>query len=65
MSTVAADATVVALAGGESRRFGSDKLAAAVGATTVLDHLLSALPDEWPVVVVGAPRATTRPRARR
>ena len=61
MSTVAGDVTVVALAGGGSRRFGSDKLAATIRGTTVLDHLLSGLPEEWPVVVVGEPRTTARP----
>ncbi len=48
--------TVVVLAGGRARRFGSDKLAAPLRGTTVLEHLLGALPPGWPVVVVGAPR---------
>jgi molybdopterin-guanine dinucleotide biosynthesis protein A len=54
------DLTVVVLAGGQSRRFGSDKLAAPLGGTTVLDHLLDALPSAWPVVVVGEARDTAR-----
>ena len=54
------DVTAVVLAGGQSRRFGSDKLAAPLGGSTVLDHLLSALPPTWPVVVVGERRATAR-----
>ena len=37
----------VVLAGGESRRFGSDKLAAAVDQQTLLDHTLAALPDAF------------------
>ena len=52
--------SVVVLAGGAARRFGSDKLAAPLRGTTVLDHLLDALPPEWPVVAVGAPRTTRR-----
>lgn len=52
--------TVVVLAGGRSSRFGGDKLAAPLRGTTVLDHLLDALPPHWPVVVVGAPRAVGR-----
>ena len=44
--------TVVVLAGGESRRFGSDKLAAPLAGTTVLDHLLGSLPQEWAVMCV-------------
>ena len=59
MST-AEDVTVVVLAGGGSTRFGSDKLAAPMGGTTVLDHLLASLPADWPVVVVGAERPTVR-----
>ena len=38
------DVTVVVLAGGESRRFGSDKLAAPLGGSTVLDHVVAGLP---------------------
>ena len=55
------DVTAVVLAGGESRRFGSDKLAAPLRGTTVLDHLLRSLPARWPVVVVGPERPTVRP----
>jgi molybdopterin-guanine dinucleotide biosynthesis protein A len=56
-----APVTVLVLAGGESRRFGADKLSAGLRGTTVLDHLLSSLPPEWRVVAVGAPRETSRP----
>ena len=52
------DVTVVVLAGGESRRFGSDKLAAPLGGSTVLDHVVAGLPAAWPLVVVGAARPT-------
>jgi molybdopterin-guanine dinucleotide biosynthesis protein A len=59
----ATTATAVVLCGGDSRRLGSDgadKTAATLGATTVLDHLLDALPAEWPVVAVGPERPTRR-----
>ena len=39
---------------------GTDKTAAALGTTTVLDHLLDHLPDGWPVVAVGPERPTHR-----
>jgi molybdopterin-guanine dinucleotide biosynthesis protein A len=52
--------SVVVLAGGRSTRFGADKLAAPLRGTTVLDHLLDALPAGWPVVIVGQERATRR-----
>ncbi len=39
---------------------GADKTAAALGATTVLDHLLDGLPRDWSVVVVGPERPTRR-----
>ncbi len=54
------DVTVLVLAGGRSRRFGSDKLAAQLAGSTVLDHLISALPPTWPVVVVGERRVIAR-----
>lgn len=52
----AGDVTVVVLAGGTSRRFGSDKLVAPLRGSTVLDTAVASLPLEWPVVVVGPPR---------
>ena len=52
--------TVLVLAGGQSRRFGSDKLAAPLAGSTVLDHLLGSLPPAWQVVVVGERRPTPR-----
>jgi molybdopterin-guanine dinucleotide biosynthesis protein A len=55
------DVTALVLAGGSSRRFGSDKLSALLHGTSVLDHLLTSLPQAWPVIVVGARRETARP----
>ncbi len=55
------DVTVVVLAGGASTRFGSDKLAAPLRGSTVLDHLLHTLPGAWRVIVVGPERPTVRP----
>ena len=55
-----ADVSVVVLAGGTSRRFGSDKLSAPLRGSTVLDTVLSSLPADWPVVVVGPPRDCAR-----
>jgi len=55
------DASCILLCGGRSRRLGhSDKTAAALGDSTVLDALLDSLPPSWPVVAVGRPRETRR-----
>lgn len=49
--------TVLVLAGGSSRRFGSDKLAALLpDGRSVLDHCLVGMPSAWGVVVVGPSR---------
>jgi molybdopterin-guanine dinucleotide biosynthesis protein A len=53
---VPGDVTVVVLAGGTSRRFGSDKLDARLRGLTVLESIVGSLPAHWPVVVVGPPR---------
>jgi molybdopterin-guanine dinucleotide biosynthesis protein A len=55
------DVTVVVLAGGTSRRFGSDKLTAPLHGSTVLETVVRSLPQDWPVVVVGPPRDCGRP----
>lgn len=53
--------TVMVLCGGTSRRLGGrDKTRESLAGTTVLDHLLDALPSGWAVVCVGEERATTR-----
>lgn len=51
---------VVVLAGGGSRRFGSDKLAADLDGRPLLDSTLASIPPDLPVVVVGPERAVRR-----
>ena len=52
---------VIVLCGGTSRRMGEhDKTSESLAGTTVMDHLLDALPSSWEVVCVGEERATTR-----
>jgi molybdopterin-guanine dinucleotide biosynthesis protein A len=51
---------VVVLAGGGSRRFGSDKLAADLGGRPLFDLTLASVPADLPVVVVGPPRPVAR-----
>ena len=53
----------VVLAGGESRRFGSDKLAADLEGRTVLDRALDGLPPEAAIAVVGPQRPIDRAAA--
>ena len=52
---------VVVLAGGASRRFGSDKLAHDLEGLTLLDRALAGVPAGLPVVVVGPVRSVARP----
>ncbi|AKU15342.1 molybdenum cofactor guanylyltransferase [Luteipulveratus mongoliensis] len=54
------DVTAVVLCGGRSSRFGADKTRAPFSGTTVLDHLLDALPADWPIIAVGEQRRTAR-----
>jgi len=52
---------VIVLCGGTSNRLGGvDKTRESLAGTTVMDHLLDALPSGWTVVCVGEKRATTR-----
>ncbi len=52
----------IVLCGGNSRRLaGHDKTRESLAGTTVMDHLLDALPSGWVVVCVGEERTTTRP----
>jgi molybdopterin-guanine dinucleotide biosynthesis protein A len=57
---LAAAVAVIVLAGGESRRFGSDKLVASFAGRTLLDHVLAGLDPSWDVICVGPPRPTER-----
>ncbi|HVK36398.1 MAG TPA: NTP transferase domain-containing protein, partial [Microlunatus sp.] len=50
----------VVLAGGGSRRFGADKLAAEIAGRPLLDHALGGLPAETAVAVVGPTRVLSR-----
>ncbi|WP_432485785.1 molybdenum cofactor guanylyltransferase [Kineococcus esterisolvens] len=64
-----AGAAVVVLAGGGGTRFaaraaGADKLAAPLGGTGVLEHLLAQLRPRWPVVLVGTDRGAGVPVVR-
>jgi molybdenum cofactor guanylyltransferase len=59
--TVQTDTSAIVLCGGTSRRLaGRDKTRESLGGTTVMDHLLDALPPAWAVVCVGVERPTTR-----
>ena len=51
----------VVLAGGQARRFGSDKLVADLAGRPVLDHALAAVGSADRVIVVGPRRATLLP----
>jgi molybdenum cofactor guanylyltransferase len=51
----------VVLAGGQSRRFGADKLDADLGHGSLLEHALAGLPADTDLVIVGPPRAVHRP----
>ncbi|MEO6143472.1 MAG: NTP transferase domain-containing protein [Dermatophilaceae bacterium] len=52
---------VIVLCGGSSRRLaGRDKTRESLAGTTVMDHLLDALPSGWDTVCVGQERGTTR-----
>jgi molybdenum cofactor guanylyltransferase len=52
--------TAVVLAGGASQRFPPDKLSEVVDGTSLLDHALASLPEQFLIVVVGAVREVAR-----
>ncbi|QKE84484.1 NTP transferase domain-containing protein [Arthrobacter sp. NEB 688] len=56
----AAAVPVVVLAGGLSRRFGTDKLDAPLAGSSVLERAVAGIPAGWPVVVVGPVRPLRR-----
>jgi molybdopterin-guanine dinucleotide biosynthesis protein A len=51
----------VVLAGGASRRFGADKLAAPLGGVPLLERAVAGLPADWLLVLVGPERPLSRP----
>ncbi len=51
---------VVVLAGGQSRRFGADKLDHSLDGASLLNRTLAGVPADLPVLVVGPPRPSTR-----
>ena len=48
--------SVIILTGGTSKRFGSDKSEALLAGRSLIDHVISEIPDGVPIVVVGPPR---------
>ena len=60
MTSPSAAVAAIVLAGGQARRFGSDKLAADVDGRPLLEIALDGLPDDWRVAVVGPPRHLAR-----
>jgi molybdopterin-guanine dinucleotide biosynthesis protein A len=60
MMPLSAEVAAIVLAGGQARRFGSDKLAADVDGRSLLEIALDGLPDDWRVAVVGPRRRLLR-----
>jgi molybdopterin-guanine dinucleotide biosynthesis protein A len=52
--------SAVVLAGGESQRFGADKLAAHLGGLTLLEQAVADLPEDAELIIVGPDRAIRR-----
>ena len=61
VSPAATTLVAVVLAGGQSRRFGADKLDADLGGGSLIDHALAGLPIDANLIIVGPPRALRRP----
>jgi molybdopterin-guanine dinucleotide biosynthesis protein A len=51
----------IVLAGGTSSRFGADKLDATLDGVPLLHRAVSAIPDDWTLIIVGPPRQLPRP----
>ena len=49
--------SAIILTGGTSKRFGADKAEAILAGRALVDHLISAIPEEIPIIVVGPNRA--------
>lgn len=49
--------SAIILTGGTSKRFGADKAEAILAGRALIDHLISAIPEEIPIIVVGPNRA--------
>lgn len=60
MTGTSSDVVAIVLAGGESRRFGSDKLAADLGGRALLDRALDGLPAHTAIAIVGPERPMDR-----
>jgi molybdenum cofactor guanylyltransferase len=54
----------IVLAGGASRRFGSDKLSAPVSGRPLIDQAISGVPADWLLIMVGPDRVLSRPARR-
>ena len=61
VSPAATTLVAVVLGGGQSRRFGADKLDADLGDGSLLEHALAGLPIDADLIIVGPPRAVRRP----
>lgn len=60
MSAAVRSPALVVLAGGTSRRLGTDKTQVVLDGSTLLDHAVAAVAEADPVVVVGPPAPTAR-----
>ena len=48
--------SAIILTGGTSKRFGSDKAEAKIAGRALIDHLIDAIPEQVPIIVVGPVR---------
>ncbi len=54
--------SAIILTGGTSKRFGSDKSEAKIAGRALIDHVISEIPAETPIIVVGPDRTAFEPR---